>query len=151
MTDISGFGVEVTLIASVTFPSGITITQFADDADPVDSPSQEIAEAVLTLNGDLVSWGRANPVPLTLNVIPQSDDDVNLQILAEANRVGRGKTRARDIITATVSYPNGNTSTLSGGVITAAMMNDSIASVGRLKSKAYVFSFENRVETRSVA
>lgn len=144
MQDISGFQISVTVVASVTFPAGFTITEFADDADPFDVPSQQLAETVMTLNGDLLSWATANIIPATLNVIPQSEDDDNLAILAEANRVGRGKTSARDVITLTGVYPDGRVVVLNNGIMTNAPVADSVASAGRLKSKPYIFGFENK-------
>ena len=39
MYDISAIGVSVRLIASLTFPVGFTITEFADDADPFALPA----------------------------------------------------------------------------------------------------------------
>lgn len=146
MQDISGFGLEVTLVASVTFPTGITITEFADDADPFDIPSQQLADVAMGLNGDLLKWSTANPIPVTINVVPQSEDDINLAVLAEANRVGQGKSTARDVITLTGVYPNGRVITLSNGSITDAMVGDSVASTRRHKSKAYAFMFENKAE-----
>lgn len=143
MQDISGFGLIVGLVASVTFPAGITITQFSDDADPVDISSIQIADKAMGLNGDLLTWARAVPVPCTLNVIPNSDDDLNLSILAENNRVGRGKTSNRDVITITITYPDGSTVFLDPGVMTDAMFGKSIASAGRMKTKPYIFTFEN--------
>lgn len=141
-TDISAFGIRVRLVASSTFPAGVSLTQFADDADAIDVAAQEIAATAMGVNGDLVSWSRANPLPLVLNLIPNTEDDRNLQVLLEANRVGRGKTSARDIITVTATYPDGRSTTWSGGVITNGMVTNSVASAGRLKSKPYTFSFE---------
>lgn len=141
--DISAFGIRVQLTASETFPAGITITQFADDADPVDLPSMQIRDKAMGVNGDLISWSKANPVAATLNVVPGSDDDINLAVLFEANRVGRGKIGARDIINATVIYPDGSVTSLTQGIITDGMPGNSVASAGRLKSKAYAFAFEN--------
>src|SRR5574343_1608278 len=112
MNNISGFGLQIQVIASVTFPSGFTLTQFADDADPFDLPSIQIADKAMGLNGDLVVWSKANPIPVTVNVIPGSDDDKNLAILYDANRVGRGKVSARDEITLVGIYPDGSTITL---------------------------------------
>lgn len=145
--DVSGFGIVVGLVASVTFPAGITITQFADDADPLDMPSIKIADTAMGLNGDLITWAKANPLPATLNIIPGSNDDTNLSILAEANRVGQGKNGARDSITMTVRYPSGKVVTLSQGVITDAMFGNSVASAGRQKTKPFVMSFQNKTET----
>lgn len=145
--DIAGFGARVTLTASRTFPVGLGITQYADDADPIDIPSIQIRDKAMGLNGDLITWSKANPLNLTLNVIPTSDDDRNLQILLEANRVGRGKADARDIITLIISYPDNSTITFTQGKITDGMPGNSIASAGRLKTRAYAFTFENKIET----
>lgn len=70
--DISGFGLEATLIAIPSFPTGITITEFADDADPFDLPEIQITDTAMTLNGDLVNWSTPVPINLTMNVIPGS-------------------------------------------------------------------------------
>lgn len=140
--DVSGFGLRIRLTASATFPAGFTISQFADDADPFDLPSIQVADKAMGLNGDLVTWSKANPIVPTISVIPGSDDDRNLAILLEANRVGRGKFGSRDTITMTATYPDGRTLTLSGGRITDGSPGNSVASAGRQKSKAYVFAFE---------
>lgn len=142
MQDISAYGIRLRLVASVTFPAGIDITQFADDADSVDVPSQQIADKAMGVNGDLVVWSKANPINLTINVIPNTEDDRNLAVLLEANRVGRGKRSARDIITATAVYPGGRTITWSNGAITDGIPGNALASSGRMKSKPYLFSFE---------
>lgn len=145
-TDISGFGVGVTVVADITFPTGIQITQFSDDADALDFASIKIADVAMGLNGDLLSWSKANPLPLTMNVVPNSQDDRNLGILAENNRVGKGKLSIHDTITLVVIYPDGGTITFIGGKITDAMFGQSISSAGRMKSKPYIFNFENKVE-----
>ena len=145
MNNISGFGIQVNLIASNSFPVGFLINEFADDADPFDLPSLQIADSAMGLNGDLISWSKANPIKITLNVIPGSFSDVNLAILFEANRVGRGKIGARDIITLTGIYPNSTFVTLTNGIITDGMPAKSVSSAGRLKSKSYNFSFENMI------
>ncbi len=145
--DISGFGLQIRIVADVTFPSGITITQFADDADPFDLPSLQIRDKAMGLNGDLITWSTANPINITTNVVPGSDDDKNLAVLFEANRVGKGKNGARDVITMTGLYPDGSTITLTNGSITDGMPGSAASSAGRLKSKNYAFTFENKVST----
>jgi len=145
MADISGFGLVVTVKASNTFPVGFIITQFADDTDPFDVPSIQIADKAMGLNGDLIAWSTANPINISLSVVPQSNDDINLAILLEANRVARGKLPADDIITMNAIYKNGSFVTLTNGIITDGMPGNAVASAGRLKSKVYNFSFENRI------
>ena len=141
--DISGFGLKVWLIGSETFPAGFPITQFADDADPFDIPSLTIAETGMGLNGDLVKWSSAKPITITISVIPQSEDDINLGILYDANRVAKGKRGARDKITLTGIYGDDRVITLTEGIITDGMPSDGVASAGRLKSKTYGFTFED--------
>jgi hypothetical protein len=144
MENISGFGLSVNILASNTFPVGLLISEFADDADPFDIPSLQIADTAMGLNGDMIAWSKANPIKITLNVIPGSFSDLNLAVLFEANRVGRGKIGARDIITMTGIYPNGTPIILTNGVITDGNPGSPVASSGRLKSKSYQFSFENK-------
>ena len=141
--DISGFGLSVTVKASNTFPAGVKISQFADDGDSLDLPSIQIADKAMGLNGDLITFSKASPLILTMNVIPDSDDDKNLSVIAESNRVGKGKKSARDVITATVAYPSGKVVTYTNGAITDAMIGNAVASAGRMKSKTYSFAFEN--------
>lgn len=143
--DITGFNTVVNLIASTTYPISLVISQFADDADPLDFASVQIADAAMGVNGDLIVWSKAVKLPMVLNVIPGGIDDINLGILADANRVGQGKNSARDIITATIIYPDGSTVILKGGIITDAMFGKSVASAGRLKTKSYAFTFQTKV------
>lgn len=143
MQDISAFGIRVRLVASVTFPAGIDITQFADDGDSLDVPQQQIADKAMGVNGDLIVWSKANPLLTTVNVIPSTDDDRNLSVLLEANRVARGKRSARDVITMTAVYPDGRTQTWSQGKITDGIPGNALASSGRMKTKPYMFAFES--------
>ncbi len=145
MQDITGFGSVVNIIASSTFPVGLPITQFSDDTDAIDFPSIRISDTAMGVNGELIKWSKANKLPVTISVIPGSIDDYNLEILANNNRVAKGKSNARDIITLTVAYPDNSTVTFTNGVITDAMFGKSFSSEGRLKTKVYVFEFENKI------
>lgn len=142
--NVSGFGTVVNIVASNTLPVGATITQFADDTDPLDFASVRIADVAMGLNGDLLTWAKAQPLPLVLNVIAGSPDDVTLQTLADANRVAQNKTSANDVITATVIYPDASVVTLGGGRLTEAQFGKSISSASRLKTKSYAFSFQTK-------
>lgn len=141
--NISGFGLSANIKASNTFPEGIAITQFADDVDPIDHPELVIAESASGLNGDLIVWSKANPVHVTVAVIPNSEDDQNLGILFEANRTGKGKSSARDSISISVNYPDGSAVLLGAGTILAGFNFTSTASAGRFKTKTYKFVFES--------
>ena len=144
--DISGFGLRVLIVATESFPVGFELTQFADDADPLDLPEVQLGDSAMGLNGDLVTWSTASPIPMNINLIPDSDDERNMAALAELNRVGKGKKAVLDEITATVIYPNNPIHVvLNGGKLVASLGGTSIASSGRKKSKSYNFVFENKV------
>ena len=85
------------------------------------------------------------PITTSVNLIPSSEDDKNLAILLEANRVARGKRSARDVITVVAIYPDGGTTVLTGGKITDGVPGRPVASAGKQKSKMYGFAFENTV------
>lgn len=144
MEQIGGFGFRVYITASVTFPVGFLVTQFADDADPFDLPNLTIAEKAMGLNGDLLIWSKPGPIDINMNVIPGSDDDKNLAVLLEANRNGKGKTSARDVVRMVGIYPDNSQIILTPGAILSGPPGSSVASSARLKSKGYGFTFENK-------
>lgn len=141
--DITGFGAAVSLVASVTFPAGIAITQFSDDADSFDMPSVKIADVAMGVNGDLIKWSRAIGKPFTISVIPGSQDDINLGVLASNNNAVQGQLNTKDVITLTIVYPDQSVITFVNGFLTDAPFGNSLASSGRLKSKTYGFMFES--------
>lgn len=143
--DITGFGLIANIIASNTYATGIVIQQFADDADPLEQSAVQIGDTAMGLNGDLIVWSKAIPIPVVINVIPGSDDDEALQVLANANRVSQGRNSARDIITMTITYPDSSFKTLTGGKIVTAPFARSVASSGRQKTQSYAFSFQDVV------
>jgi len=143
--NISGFGSKLRILSSNTFPIGFEVTQFADDSDPIEIPALQISDSAMGLNGDKVSWLTANQIMATVSIIAGSDDDKNMALLFEANRVGRNKESAKDVITVFVTYPDGQFATLTGGTCQEFMPTKSVSSDGRLKTRAYMFSFENQV------
>lgn len=132
------------MVASSTFPSGIQITQFSDDADPFDMPAVTMAESGMGINGDLLVWNKPVKMDITISVVPGGSDDENLAILATANRTGKGLANARDVITITAMYPDGRTTTLSEGFITGAVLINAAQTAGRMKTKSYSFVFEKK-------
>lgn len=145
MEDISGIGITVTIIASKTFPTGFTISQFADDADPLDLPDVELVSEGMNVNGELVTWSTPKPLTVDFNMIPNTEDVRNLDILFDANRAAYKKVAVRDIVTIVVNYPDGTKKVLNNGRPKTYAPAPSIASAGRYKSRHYNFVFENKV------
>lgn len=145
MADVSGFGLKALLVATGSFPAGFPITAFADDSDPIEMESIAIADKAMGLNGDLVTWSKATPIPVNISVIAETVDDLNLTILATANKVGKLAIGAKDVINLTLVYPNGKIINLNNGKMTDAPFGSSVQSQGRLKGKTYKFVFESIV------
>lgn len=143
MYNISGFGLTVSLIASNTFPLGLILTEWPDDQDAIDFPAVQIADATMGVNGDLIFWTKGAPVKMTLGAIPDSITDIQLALLLAANRVGKGKISARDTFQAGVVQGNGNLGIFTNGVLTEGMPFNGVSSAGRMKTKQYLFTFEN--------
>lgn len=148
MNDVSATGLALVVQASKTFPTGIFITAFADDADPLDLPAVDIAQVGMDINGNLVSWSTPTPQTVTVNVLAGSEEDQNMSILLEANTAKKGRRHAGDIITMVASYGDGSTTTARNGRITNGSRGNSAASAGRLKSKQYTFVFQDFDSTR---
>ena len=143
MHNESATGIKMRLVASLTFPAGFDITQFSDDGDPLHSENLAIAEPAPALNGDLVAWSKPNVIPFTVSVLPDTDEDRNLSILWNVNRIGKNKVAVQDVITIVVTYPNGDQKILSSGVMVSGPALNSGTAEGRLKTKEYEFSFES--------
>lgn len=148
MQNISGFGLSAQIVASVTYPNGFAVTAFADDADPLDTPDLEVADSAMGLNGDMVVWSRPQGIEISLNIIPNSPDDDNLDVLLNANRVAKGKVGARDIIQIVLSYPDGRNATMSSGIMISGPVTPAVASAGRMKTRMYRFRFEQITKTQ---
>lgn len=151
MINISGFGLSAIVVATKTFPQGFTAVDFADDADPLDSPDFTAADTGFGLNGDMLVWSRANGIEISVNVIPTSETDTNFEIVLDANRVGKNKSSAQDKVNIVFNYPNGDRVTCSEGTIISGPMMPSVATIGRLKSKMYRFRFERITKTKATA
>ena len=145
MEDISGTGIEITLIAIPTFPAGLTLNAFADDTDPLDTPELQTADWGMGVNGDLVIWNTPKPIEVTLGMIPETDQEKNRALLADANRPAKGKLTTKDSVIMTVTYPDGTRKTLTSGRLVASIPLTPVASAGRFKSKPYRFIFENKL------
>ena len=143
MTDVTGFGTLVSIVASTTFPVGFPVMSFADDTDPIDIPSLQIGEGVMGVNVDLITYKKANPIPVTIALIPNTLDQEAMNVLLLANRPSKGKKYVNDNITMVVTFPNFKVVTLSTGKIIEGVPGASIASAGRVKTFTYKFIFKD--------
>lgn len=150
-TNISGFGTSVQLVASNTFPQGVTLAQAADDADFMDFAELVVAESGMGLNGNHVVWSKPGVIDFTINVVPTTTDDINLATLHEANRSAAGKKIARDVLTMVVTYPDGSVTTFGEGIIVSGIPALGTAQSGRFKTRPYKFRFTQLSRVNAVA
>lgn len=149
MPDLSIFGTVATVQASNTLPAPAPITHFADDADGMDLPEMTIADMVMGVNGDAVTWTVAAPIDLSINLIPNTISHLTMGTIFEANRAEKGKLPARDEITVVRIAPDGSTLTLSGGKMISGTPATSSSSSGRIKTAAYKLRFAKMLYTPS--
>lgn len=147
MQNITANGLTVIVSALPSFPN-LVLTQWADDADPLDIPEIEINGSAMSINGDLVTWSTPKPIQISLSVIPGSTDDKNLAILFGLNRAGKFKPSANDLINMTFMYNGtlagiGRRAVLVNGRCVSYSPGTGASSSGRKKSKTYSFVFEN--------
>ena len=144
MQYISGVNSSLRIVASVTFPAGFTVNDWADDADAIEVAVKDIAEGAMGAGANMVVWNVPKIIEMTINVVPGSQSDKNLQLLAQANTAIVNKLVAKDVITATyVNQNDGSIQTFSNGAMTKAAPANSVAQASRLKSKQYAFIFES--------
>ncbi len=147
MQNISGFGLTAQVTASKSFPNGFTVTAFAHDQDPLESPDFETADTATGLNGDMVIWSRPGLIEITMSVIPLSPDDENLAALLEANRIGKNKVSARDVCGIVWNFPNGMIVNCSPGAILSGQLIPAVTAEGRVNTRRYRFRFEQVSKT----
>ena len=87
MENLTSTGTRITIYSVPTFPNGITISTFAADVDPLDSPAMQFAETQMGVNGDLIVYKHPVPIEVTFSTVAGSEEDRALEILFDANRV----------------------------------------------------------------
>lgn len=154
MVDVSGVFPKVTII-SVGIPPLITLTKFADDANPVDVEQIEVTGHAINVNGELVTWEKPAAYLVSVAVLCGTDDDVNLRLLLEGSHATSGKGFAlAPTITMRVSIGRRNmlgivssedSCTYTQGRIVSGRPGAAVDSEGKKMSNTYTFVFENAV------
>jgi hypothetical protein len=141
MQNISGFGAKVTVLALQTFPMGFTLSEFADDVDPIIFEEVQPVGYEMMYDGGLYSFESAAPVLAHVSVIPGSEDDMNLRILLSNKKSGPSILPIEDVTSMSIQYPNNGMVMLTNGTIVKGPLADSIIQTGRKKANTYTFAF----------
>lgn len=141
--DVSAMGIEATIVAVPSYPDGITLKQFADDGDSLNIPDMSIMQSGMGVNGDLVVWRTAQPVSIEVNLIPGTDDCDNMENLFKLNMTQKNKVSSKDLLTMTISQPNGDKIVYTNGYIVGGKPSQDYSSSGRAKTRTFRMVFEN--------
>lgn len=141
MIDVSAFGTGIMVISTASFPVGFKLTSFADDEDPLSVEEVEVAGYEKLYDGSIFLFDKTSPVLLSVGIVPNTDDDMNLKILMQARKSTPSILPLPDTTTMIITYPDGGRVILSGGGIISGALADSISTSGRKKGNVYHFVF----------
>lgn len=141
MIDISTAGSGITIFTLRSFPMGFRLSAFADDADALDVEQTEVTGFERLYDGTIFSYDKNSPVLLSVGIIPNTDDDINLKILLQSRKPAKATIPIADDVTMVIGYADGGRNVLSNGVILGGAMADSLLASGRKKSNVYHFAF----------
>jgi hypothetical protein len=141
MIDISTAGSGLTIFSVNSFPMGFRLSSFADDADSLVIEPTMVSGFEKLYDGTIFGFDKTSPILLSVGVIPNTDDDINLKILLQTRKSNPTYISLLDTVTMVISYPDGGRNVLSGGVMLGGSIADSMLSGGRKKSNTYSFAF----------
>ena len=149
MIDISGFGTGITIVALQAFPEGFSVSEFSDDKDPLVCEATETNAWDMLYDGSLYFYTKADPIKLSLSVIPGGNDDTNLKILLQGSLSSSGILPLPRTTSMILNYPSGFVM-LSNGTIYRGPVGDSIQASGRKSGNTYDFVFGSFFGAQSI-
>ena len=141
MIDIGAYGTSIIIAALKSFPIGFSLSQFADDQDPIQFEETETTGYEFLYDGEPFFFDKASVIKCTVSVIPGSQDDINMKILLQARKSSLSILPLPDTTTMTITYPDGRRVILASGSILKGPFADSVTTQGRKKGNQYSFAF----------
>lgn len=142
--NLSARGVEITI--SLEKGDIITITDFADDADPISIDDVDIGDVSFDINGKIFQKKKLVPCTCHVAVIPGSESEKKLNKLVLNNMPILGK--GEKIANLSVTFPyKGDENDIDfvfyNGYILGASVGYATTSQGRIKTKEFSFAFQS--------
>lgn len=160
MIDISAVGSKI-VIKKHGGGTPFEITQFSDEGTPFEAGDVDLSTNAKSLNGQMISSRTPSVYPVSLTVIPGSDDDGFLLDILQKSSIMPGGVKAisdividsLELIIPSINKSNGNNSngTSASETITYTWVNGrmksgptgpSTSAEGRLSARTYTFEFE---------
>ena len=152
MIDISTVGAQI----KIKFKDNKqkTITQFSDEGTPFECPDVDVSTNAKNLNGQMTSSRTPSIYPVSITVIPGSEEDMFLQrrLAGAAIQPGNVTSIAELVVSSLiVSVPAINESgegssainyTFKNGRLKGGPMGPSTSAEGRMSARTYTFEFE---------
>lgn len=141
MIDVSAFGTGIMVLSTASFPQGFSLSQFADDEDPLNVEQVEVSGFEKLYDGSIFIFDKTSPILLSVAVMPNSDDDINLKILMQMRKSSPSLLPLPDTTSMVITYPDGGRVILTNGGLISGALADSITTQGRKKGNVYHFVF----------
>lgn len=120
---------------------GFRLKSFADDLDALTVDAAEVSGFERLYDGNIFSFDKTSPITLSVGIIPNTEDDINLKIILQKRKSTPSILQLADDVTMVIAYADGGRNVLSNGSILGGSIVDSLASHGRKKSNEYHFVF----------
>ena len=134
---------DVSFAGSVVKVGNVTVTDFMDDANPVEFQDVEVSTVGVNCNGSMIRNAKPNVVMMSVTVIPGSQSDTDLYALWTKYRVqGTWNSQWEDPLTASVTIGSGRGSrAFSNGTMVSGPGGPSSNGEGKMSGRTYTFAF----------
>lgn len=145
-TDVSGIGLKIKLFATVAFPWGQDLTSFPADTDPMNLDDLNIANYEFGLNGDLIVWRTAQGFLMRFSLIPGCEEDKQMQLAADIDRVAKNKVSEMNTYVAVVynEVTGEIVNTYTNGTLVSFTPYGAVTQGGKIRTTQYSIIFANR-------
>lgn len=122
---------------------GATVTDFMDDANPVEFQDVEVSSVGVNCNGSMIRNAKPNVVMMSVTVIPNSLSDIGLYNMWRLFRVqGDYRPEWENPCSATITISGGRGSRhLTEGTMVSGPGGPSSNGEGKMQGRTYTFAF----------
>ena len=117
----------------------VTITEFADDAEPFSASPVPNADAAMTLAGNMMTWRKNGTVKIKIGVIADSENDYDLYSFIIRERQKMNTTKNYEGFQISIIKTAGFPETYSECVVESMPYSCDATNAGRWKGKVYTF------------
>jgi hypothetical protein len=134
---------DVSFAGSTVTVGGIKVSDFMDDANPVEFQDVDVSSVGVNCNGSMIRNAKPNVVMMSVTVIPGSESDEKLYALWKKYRVqGNWNEQWEKALTASVSIGSGRGSrSFSNGTMVGGPGGPSSNGEGKMQGRTYTFAF----------